>query len=71
MAPVLAYISLLNVRGCVAYLIGEHVHFAHQHKVRADGRLSDFTINLRGRVFPAFAARVAWESLSGRIERDT
>ena len=38
------------MRRYVAHLMGEHVRFAHHHNVRAGGRLSDYTINLHGRV---------------------
>ncbi len=60
-APTMAAFILLYVRGCVARLIGEHVRFAHQHNVRASGRLNNYTTNL-GRGAPlAFAAWQARE----------
>ena len=60
-APTLADFTLLQVRGYVAHLMGEHVRFAHHHNVRAGGRLSDYTINLHGRVLRSFAAWLARE----------
>ncbi len=60
-APTLADFTLLQVRGYVAHLMGEHVRFAHHHNVRAGGRLSDYTINLHGRVLRTFAAWLARE----------
>ena len=55
-ASTLADFTLLQVRGYVAHLMDEHVRFAHHHNVRAGGRLSDYTINLHGRVLRTFAA---------------
>ncbi|MCY4114484.1 MAG: hypothetical protein OXG33_11185 [Chloroflexi bacterium] len=54
-SPTLADFTLLQVHGYLAHLMGEHVRFAHHHNVRAGGRLSDYTINLHGRVLRAFA----------------
>ena len=55
-APTLADFTLLQMRGYVAHLMGEHVRFAHHGNVRAGGRLSDYTIILHARVLRAFAA---------------
>ena len=62
MAPTLADFTLLPVPGYVAHLMGEHMRVAHHHDVRAGGWLSDYTINLHGRVLRAFAAWLAREA---------
>ena len=56
-APSLAGLTLVQVQSYVAYLMGEHVRFAHHQHMRASGRLSDHTINLHGRELRAF---VGW-----------
>lgn len=54
-APRLAEYTLIQVRGYVAHFMSEHVRFAHHDNVCAGGRLSNYTINLHGRLLRAFA----------------
>lgn len=65
-AATLAGFTLLQVRAYVAYLMGEHVRFAHHGHVRPGGRLSDHTINLHGRVLRAFAGWLQREEYTER-----
>ena len=58
-APTLADFILLCICSYVAHLIGEHVRFAHHRSGRAGGRLSNYTMNLHGRVLRAFVAWLA------------
>ena len=60
-SPTLADFTLLQPSRHVAHLMCEHLRFAHHQNVRAGGRLSDYTINLHGRVLRTFAAWLARE----------
>ena len=53
--PTLADLTLGRVREYVAHLQTEHVKFEGHRFAPKGGRLSDYTINLHGRVLRAFA----------------
>ncbi len=53
--PTLANLTLETAREYVAYLQTRHVKFEGHRFAPAGGRLSDYTLNLHGRVLHAFA----------------